>query len=168
MARARTFVRLGPQRQFIWSDVLLQASGTVAAGAKSTGSLSALGMFASGVTLIRTRGRVVATMITGAISDVTQYGIAIGIFSSDAFAAGVASLPGPLMDADYDWLWYLTGAFGPSLAGTEDERSMMTTISLELDSKAMRKLKPNQMVGFVAEAVAFNGAVGIDFSVSAC
>ena len=153
-----------PQRSMIWSDILVRAAGS-GVSTKSTGSLDALGVSASGVTLIRSRGRCVLNMDAGAAADVLIAGVGLGIFSSDAFTAGAASLPGPLTDADYNWVWIVTAPMGVALSGTQGPENITENLNIEIDSKAMRKLKPNQTMGFVAEAIQQGGTPNFDFDV---
>jgi len=166
--RRRAFVTGGKKRQTIWSSIMVRAAGVaLAGGAKSTGGLGALGVSSGGgVTLMRTRGHGVVRMDPGAISDSGILGCALGVFSSDAFTAGSASLPGPITDIDYDWLWHSLFSFGPVITATDTENSILTNVQVELDSKAMRILKPSQTLGFMFEALNVAGSPTYDFAFS--
>ena len=167
MAR-RVVTHQRSQRQFIWSDVLTHLAAVaftvkIAAGASSTGLETG-----GGLTLIRTRGMYSFHFDPTSIADVVQWGLGLGVFTSDAFTIGVTAMPGPLTDADYDWIYYKTGVFGPASSGTESEDSLtQNTGYLEVDSKAMRKLKPNQTLGWVAEGIVLSGGGTLDMNVSA-
>ena len=154
-------------RQFIWSSIVLRSAGIALGTAKSTGGVSALGVTTSGATLIRTRGMMQIHFDPTSIGDTFQWAVGLGIYSSDAFAAGAASLPGPLSDVDYDWVWHKIGAFGPSFSATEDGTNIRNNLWIEIDSKAMRKLKPSQTMGFMVEGIILSGGGTIDFGMSA-
>ncbi len=164
---ARAFVRrAGPQRQFVWSEIVISAFSIALGTAKVAGT--GLGVSTGGgITLMRTRGRASVHFDPTSAGDVVQYGIGLGVFTSDAFAAGSASLPGPLTDIDYDWIWHTVGMMGPSFTATEDGTNILHNLWIELDSKAMRKLKPNQTVGFMLEGSIKNGGGTLDLSVAA-
>ena len=166
---ARRFEQRGPQRQFIWSGILLQAAGAALASGKSTGGLGALGVTSGGgVTLIRTRGMYNVHFDPTSVNDVVQFAMGLALFSSDAFTAGAASLPGPISDLDYDWIWHQNILLGPTFTATEGTADLMQNTGYrELDSKAMRKLKPSESMGFVVEAAILSGGGTIDFSMSA-
>ena len=166
MARGFRSVQQAPKRQYIWSNVLIFSAGTGIGTAKSTGALGALGVATSGATLVRTRGQLMFHMDTGAAFDAITVAVGLGIFSSDAFAAGAASLPGPITDVDYDWIYHRV-ALLESFSATESDASIQQNLQIELDSKAMRKMKPSQTMGFVFEGSIVAGAPTFDFSVAA-
>ena len=86
------------------------------------------------------------------------------VVSSDAFAAGTASLPGPLSDAGNDWfVWvpfhFMTGAG----ASAGDEALVFRT---SFDSRGMRKLKIGDVTAPVIEVEAdlAGGTIDIGYS----
>jgi len=168
MARPRFVSRSGgPKRQYIWSNILTHIGASGMTG-KNAAGLTALGMaLTSTITLVRTRGYARVHFDPTATSDVMQFCMGLGVFSSDAFTVGVTALPGPLTDADYDWIYFNTLLFGPALGATELEDSRWQTAEFEIDSKAMRKIKPNQTIGWVFESVILNGGGTMDANVSA-
>jgi len=157
----------GPLRQFIWSDILTRLAAVSISGKIASG-LGALGVAtAGGITLIRTRGRVLYHFDPANISDVVMVALGLGIFSSDAFAAGAVSMPGPITDADYDWVWHNAIVFGPSFEAAESNTSIVGNVNIEVDSKAMRKMKPSQTLGWIAEVSIISGGGTVDLSVVA-
>jgi len=157
------------RRQTIWSGILVHAAGfALASDSKSTGGASSLGVTTSGATLIRTRGTGSVKMDPAAADASGVLAIGLGIYSSDAFTAGAASLPSPLTDLDYDWVWHSLFSLGPSTAVVvaDEESSIMLCRSFEIDSKAMRILKPSQTMGFSIEATVYTGANTFDFNVN--
>ncbi len=110
-------------------------------------------------TILRCRGRVWAqfdaTMQVGDRMDLT---FALGIISTDAFTLGATAFPDPAGEPEYPWLWWdqitlnseltagHTGGFGP-------EAQM-----LEIDTKAMRKVKPGESLFFCWQQSGASGA----------
>ncbi len=101
-----------------------------------------------------------------AIDDVFTVGIGLAVFNSDAFGQGAASLPGPLTDADYDWIYHRLVQFTVHTA-TESDDSIMQNVQIEVDSKAMRKIKPNQSIGWMVEGLIVSGGGTFDGAIVA-
>jgi len=155
-----------PQRQFVWSNILTSISLVANSGSKAVGTGVGL-TSAGGLTLIRTRGWASFHFDPASIADSLQVGIGLGIYSSDAFGAGAASMPGPISDADYDWVYHTTFVLGPTFTATEDGTNILHNLWTEVDFKAMRKMKPNQTLGWIAESLVLSGGGSVDLSVSA-
>jgi len=85
-------------------------------------------------TLLRLRGRMSVRQISGG-STQRQVAMGITIVSNDALAAAPASVPGPLLDAEADWVWHDV-VFVPS---SSDEAAM--PLNIPIDSRAMRKFR---------------------------
>jgi len=111
------------------------------------------------LTIIRNRGVVVVKPQSfGADVDVLG-AFGVGIVSAEAFAAGVASVPSPYLDADWaGWMVWRTFAFHFEFASALTI-ALPANISFEVDSKAMRKIGPNEVLVYVAESQA--GALSI-------
>jgi len=113
-------------------------------------------------TILRCRGEVsIQFDETAQAGDRAAITFGLGIVSSDAFAAGAGSVPDPGGEPEYPWLWWgsieieaiiaasaWTGGYGwgPS-AGR-----------LEVDTKAMRKVKPGETLCWVAQTTLATGA----------
>jgi len=98
------------------------------------------------VTVVRTRGAFSTYLVMAAAAiDGFFYAVGIGVVTAQAFGAGVASLPDPFDDTDWDgWLWHHFGSvFSPT--GTIGS-SVMEAERLEIDSKGMRKLDANEVL----------------------
>jgi len=68
----------------------------------------------------------------------------VGIVSSDAFVAGVGSVPNPLDDQDWPgWLYCLHWSLHASTATISDGVNT-GRISVDVDSKAMRRFRSNE------------------------
>jgi len=158
---------IAPKRQMFWSEgprtfnPSIQSVGSASKFAWNLGQSSG-----GGITIVRIRGAVdvwleVATTVGDAFGDVA---FGIGVVSGDAFAAGAASMPGPLSDPDWDWMWvHYLGAV-VSLTTVESALEGLAATRIEIDTKAMRKLKPNQTVFGVLETEDETGAVTLSFS----
>ena len=55
---------------------------------------------------------------------------------------------------------------GPAVSATESETSIMQNLWIEIDSKAMRKMKPNQTLGWIVEASVRSGGGSVDWGLS--
>jgi len=97
------------------------------------------------VTLIRTRGTLqVYLEAVAAALDGFPWAFGLIVVSQEAFAAGAASIPGPLSDGAQDW-WFFHQygfSFAPNATLSNSEGSMNRTV--EVDSKSMRKLHVGQ------------------------
>ena len=164
MAR-RTFP--APRRQMLWSDIMTSLAAVGVVSAKVASGLSSTGISTSGATLIRTRGSATVHFDPTTIADTMQWAFGLGIFSSDAFSAGVASLPGPITDVDYDWVYYSTGVVGPVFSVTESGTDPTSNFRWEVDFKAMRIMKPNTSLGWVFEGLILSGGGTLDCGIAA-
>ncbi len=159
MARARrlgVFRRSGPKRRSLWVGYADQGFIAVGAGLKVAISNFTLATLDS-LTVIRNRGFLsVRATVTGVDADVVG-AFGIGIVTQQAFAAGVASMPGPWTDSDWDG-WMLLQPFAFRYDLTTDVGRFISTIQIMLDSKSMRKMEANETLVMMAEsqAIAFD------------
>ncbi len=107
--------------------------------------------FEEPLTIMRTRGMVSIQLQTfaGDLSIVGAFGI--GIVSAEAFAAGVGSVPGPFTNADWGG-WFVWRSFGHHFELQTAVAGFLGSWSMEIDSKAMRKVSPNEVMVVVAES----------------
>jgi len=146
----------GPRRSTQWFGPAIQNFVSVASGgATIIASLS----FEEPLTIIRTRG--VFVVIPGSfVADLSYVGaVGMAIVSTEAFNAGIASVPEPFTDADWGG-WFVWRSFAAHMelitaAGFES----VTGITMEIDSKAMRKVTPNETLVVVCESQ--SGAVDV-------
>jgi len=75
----------------------------------------------------------------------------LAIVSDQAFAAGVASVPGPFSQADWDG-WFVWRSFDYALEAGDATGFRLISINQEVDSKAMRKISDNETIVLVAES----------------
>ncbi len=156
MARRRSFPRTGAvrrSRQTTWIAPADQESIAVSSTAKAiiqSFDPAAAGLLAP--TIIRTRGEAsVRAQTFGA--DVTVSGaFGICVVSDQAFAAGVASIPGPFDQADWNgwfvWQSFIRAVEFVSAVGVEPN----VVWPYQVDSKAMRKVRDNETIVMVAQS----------------
>jgi len=107
--------------------------------------------FEEPITQVRTRGIVsIRPASTAADVDITG-AFGIGVVSAEAFAAGVGSIPEPYTDGDWGG-WFVWRTFSMSIQFESATGVRDLTQNFEVDSKAMRKLSPNETMVFIAES----------------
>ena len=161
MARPRGFSRSSvaraPRRRTEWS--LGPGGDDIATLDAATASASVNSVFGSGViplvgglTITRIRGFVQLSLESAtAAGDGYQYGLGIGIVTSDAFTVGITAIPKPFTDADWGgWLWHHIGAINAPIAGGAGAVPLDNT-RIEIDTKAMRKWSLNESLFLVGE-----------------
>jgi len=101
--------------------------------------------------VVRTRGGVSQrpNVTTSDQTLVGAYGLAV--VTDRAFAAGVASVPGPFTDAGWDG-WFVWRSFSFDIEFNDSTGVWHPSIQQEVDSKAMRKITDDETVVLVAES----------------
>ena len=120
-----------------------------------------------GLTTVRIRGQFTLHLdVVTTIGDGFA-GVGLGIcnVSENAFGAGVASVPHPLTDIQWDgWMWHqLLGEFDGS-STTEVGRNPMEAVRMEIDTKAMRKTRAGDLLIGVIELGTEVGAATLAFT----
>jgi len=154
MARLRgsRFPRTGARHRSSWGvGPATTAGGAGQSLVSSTADLggTAVSVGLDNLTLIRTRGEFVAFLKTSA-SDANGFHGAFGIAkaTSAAILAGVASVPTPITEQDWEgWLYHRYFSIfsgGPIAAATAAQEALQVNnvcaaLRIEVDSKAMRK-----------------------------
>ena len=119
-------------------------------------------------TIVRIHGEY--TLSLSAVTSIGDHfaavGLGIGLCTDEAFAAGVASVPGPLTDHDWDgWMWHSLHGMFRGVETTEVQRGPMEAVREKIDSKAMRKFDEGMTVFGAVELGTETGAVTLDFTV---
>ncbi len=141
-----------PKRRTVWVGYADQGFIAVGAGLKVLISNFTLGTLDS-LTVVRNRGVISVRSTLVAVDQDVVGAFGIGIVTVQAFTAGVASVPGPWTDSDWDgWMVLQPIAFRYDL--TTDIGRLITTVNMEIDSKAMRKMEANEILVMVAESQA--------------
>ena len=132
-----------------WSTIVHGqiASMDIAENVTAVGDVAGAVVAAS--TILRTRGIVFAQLDSTAVDERVTIAVGVIIAGERAVTAGVASLPGPLNQGADDWIWhgYLTVSSGAEAA--INDNSLFDR--LEIDSKAMRKVKEDETFVFMAQ-----------------
>jgi len=145
-------------RQKVWVAPADQAGVAVTDGASVIiNSFTPDGAGLIAPTLIRVRGELLIFPVGGAD---LSFGGAFGmcVVSADALAAGTAAIPRPFDDADWGG-WFVWQAYNGRIEFLSGGQLMMG-VRFQIDSKAMRKFKPNDVLVSMCESQA--GAVTCD------
>ncbi len=111
-------------------------------------------------TLLRTRGQIMAHFDPFAINESVTLGVGLAMVSARAAAAGAGSLPRPISEGSYPWLWHgflMCDSFGPTLTAID----YPLVHRLEVDSKAMRKVKEDEQMVLMFEVCDSNDLGGL-------
>ncbi len=132
-----------------WSTVLHGQIATLdlSEGAVAAGDVS--GSFTDSQTILRTRGKVLMELNTSAVNERVTVAVGLIIVSIRAASAGVGSLPLPVDNGEDDWLWhdFLQVTSGQEAAIIDS----YLVDRIVLDSKAMRKVRIDEAVVFMAQ-----------------
>ena len=156
MANRQVVARRGKTIDFkAWSIMLAQSQDvTAAATVIPSGFLN----FTQPATILRARGAFQVALLGGSqIGDEAEFVVGLGIFSSDAVAAGAGSLPDPAAEGEYPWLWY--GGVILRSESVEEDTTWSQSLT-PVDTKAMRKVKPGQTLAWVGQYVDVVGTPG--------
>ena len=104
------------------------------------------------LTVMRTIGSILIHPTSApAAGDQCFIGIGIAKVSSDARAAGAASMPDPIGDPSYPWLW--NKSFPLISAGVLSDNNLGMSMRFDFDSKTMRKFKADEDLVVLAQYV---------------
>ncbi len=125
-------------------------------------------------TILRIRGTgFVAFNAATTALDEAQVTIGVAVITSDAATVGSSAMPDPTDEADFPWLWYhVVRMFSPFVIdGTGSDDSGALIARFDIDSKAMRRVKPGQALVAVTQYTDVTGTpslrVGFDARVLA-
>jgi len=115
-----------------------------------------LSINSDGLTLVRTRGIFEASLLTSNAAGGGYMGaLGIGLINKDAFAVGVTTVLDPITDSDWDgWLyhrWFSVHTVSATIADGVNAQGAYERF--EVDSKAMRKLKEEDVMFAVVQVV---------------
>ncbi len=149
--RNRTFISSRRRSPTAWELSFISTGVTTVVANGKTLLSSSAGLLISNFTIVRTRGILcIGSDQTGATEDqVGAFGV--GIVSEQARAAGAASIPGPVSEAIWDgWFvhQFMINRF-VNVTGVGVDANFVKTI--EIDSKAMRKVDSNDDLVLMVE-----------------
>ena len=116
------------------------------------------------VTIIRIRGQLHVLLTSANVASGGFAGAAgIALVNSDAFIAGIASIPGPQSDAHWDsWIWHSYWDVRTATATFADAVNVAgMSQRMVIDSKAMRKWDPAETLVMVVEGTEAGVATAI-------
>ena len=166
MARSRftgsTRMVRGPKRLTQWGLGPGGSAGDSVSASSSVILGSGVTFGASG-TVVRIRGNLQVVLASFTSSGHGyHFAMGIGVVTSAAFAAGIASIPTPLTEAAWDgWMYHRFGDVHGSLAAgsTSTGQGNGASFDTEVDTKAMRKVSDEMTVVAVIELVEVGTAV---------
>ena len=114
-----------------------------------------------GLTLLRIRGSLFARLASAAAAGEFMFGaVGIGKVESNAFGAGIASVPSPITDLDWDgWLWWDFLSFESVTDAEALNRGGIAGWRVPIDTKAMRKLDLGDVIYAAVEMRTESGAL---------
>ncbi len=162
--RARTIVRSPTRREMLWLGLFPSSTQQTVAAATAVliGSLNAAALALRPFTIVRTHLRAHWESDQTSAEEFITGAFGLIVVKETAAAAGVASLPTPATETDGEFFVYesLVESFFPVtavgiLSGTGNG------LTLDVDSKAQRKVGTDENVAIIAENAA--GAHGAQF-----
>ena len=157
MARRRGFQpRTGARRKTAWTVGPQEVDRTLTSSTAVIWSAGVILTNEPEVTIVRTRGIITATLeVVAAIGDGFFGAVGIGVVTSAAFTAGVASVPTPLTEEQWDgWLFHtyfdvrsVTATIGDGV------NAVGAVVRIPIDSKAMRIFTEDMTLIGVTEVV---------------
>ncbi len=160
MGHARGGFR-GQRMEKDWSSISASNVDMTADGTTAGGSIG----FANSATILRIMGDYVIFPTIGgtfAAGDQVLINVGLGVVSSDAFAVGGGSLPDPVSDPGYPWLYWRTHAF-QIFDSTPNLQGDIENVRVAFETKAMRKVKAGQTLGWMVEYADIVGAPPFTF-----
>ena len=125
------------------------------------GSVVAFSMFTAdeAETVLRTRGFVHGLMDPTAVNEHVTIAIGLAIVSARSVSVGVTAIPRPATEGSYPWLWHgwmqlTSGQEGAIVNDFLAER-------VDIDSKAMRKIKETEVMLLAFEVCESSDQAGI-------
>ncbi len=118
-------------------------------------------------TILRVRCNDILMSFDGAqqAGDDINLTLGLGVVSTDAAVLGATAMPDPLAENDYPWLWWGNYTLRSTAAAAFNQLGT-SVLRLEVDSKAMRKVKPKQSLVWVMEASGAFGAPATTVDIS--
>ncbi len=147
----------GRRTDLQWDSILIKAEMRSLSSVNTFGDSSTFVTFNQPGTLMRTRGAGTVVMDPGAAGDEMVVGLGLIIVQSDAVVAGAGSVPSPIEDAEAPWIWLRHVPLASGDASAQNGADVNQADRFEIDSKAMRKIKPGQTMTFVMDGVISGG-----------
>ncbi len=152
----------GRRTDYEWSGGNFSAAE--ASGGSSVGTLVTINVPG---TLMRIRGNVLVSIDGPTDGDKVIAAMGIILVTEEALAAGASAIanPGDINDLDAPWIWHqFLPLQSQAIVSTSAGQQFMR---VEMDSKAMRKVKPTQSLVFRTANVALSGTPAVDYTAAA-
>ena len=165
LRRFRSTRSSSPRRKSSWGvgpETTVNGGPETITGTTAQIATTAVTLTLDGATLVRTRGELVVNILTAAAqADGFHGAFGIAKATAPAFTAGVAAVPTPLTEEDWDgWLYHRYfsllsgGIINQGVSADEDIiNSTIAALRVEVDSKAMRKVAITEVIYAVIEVV---------------
>ena len=144
-----------------WSSIPAVTNTLTGATTQQGGALS----FLVSATILRIRGYVQAHfMATVQVGDEIQLAFGLAVVSTDAFTAGAGSMPDPFGDPEFPWLWWgqiQLESISVAASAVNNGGWGLAAQRLEVDSKAMRKMKLSEFLVWINQANSPSGSPDI-------
>ena len=116
--------------------------------------------FSVPATILRWRGYISAFMGESGATAADRMAITcgIGIFSTDAVTLGATALPDPADEPEFPWVWWKEFVLHTEVAAGPSGGWGIQAQRYEIDSKAMRKVKPGESALIVIQSTNAAGA----------
>ena len=162
MARRR-FVPTRMRCPTFWAGIALNQTVTTGASVVTTVVSEADLENVPDPTLVRIRGDLIVQM-TVSSGTPGRCVAGLGIIVVRASALAVPAVPSPLAQGDSDWVWWTSVGLNLQGGSVGSPNIDGNTIShrVIVDSKAMRKIKPNEAIVFVTENVVVSSTQTVD------
>jgi len=162
-SRPRAIVGRTQKRVPQWSNIILLSRQLALDATQVVGTSAAGAGFSEKTTIIRVRGSATVAMDAGAIADSMVVGLGLLVVRNNAFTVGGASsMPSPIDDPEAQFLYHQLFSLGPSVSATDDASSIVNNARVEIDSKAMRKVSPDETLAFIWDATILAGTPTAD------
>jgi len=162
MARGRSFTARPAKRAKAWAN-MGESGFTEAFSANGTQIIGGtVGQtFESRSTILRCRGHGIIQANGAVAGDQAVLTLGLGLVDLDAFNAGDGSMPDPADDERFGWLWF--GSF-PVFTGTPltDVSQVGGAVRYEIDTKAMRVTRLNQVLVLIGQYVDVTGTPPVE------
>ena len=158
---ARRQARGGRRPDYQWTGLAVFVASTLSSTAANFMGSSGLGGNISG-TIARVRGDLSVYLDVGAADESAVAAMGLIVGNDDQVVTGSAAFPSPVIDLEADWLYH-TFLSLKSITGTQSDVLGGQVARREIDSKAMRRIKPNDNLVCVGAVTIQSGAPTVDF-----
>ena len=158
--RRSSFRRSAPKRVTTWEGVAIDMIGIDAAGISAVMITEAVLENMPNPTIVRIRGELMVTNNAGVSTSASSGFCTVGamLVDSRALAAGIGSMELPSTNVGSDWMYWDVFNFGEQVANEVDNNDLSVNRKV-VDSKAMRKVKPNQALVLIAQVQTCVGTI---------